>query len=85
MWDCGLGSEVFSGRINDGFGPVVQKKFEELGSGSWVNRFRRHGCDCGRYPAVSWMTGPDFIAVTGGMSVDPDDLTPAAFETPEVT
>jgi len=80
--DVGLvvtGSEVFSGRIKDGFGPVVQKKFEDLGSR--VMGKKTVSDDMGMTVAAIREfidDGARFIAVTGGMSVDPDDLTPAA-------
>jgi len=75
------GSEVYKGLIRDGFGPVVMKKFNEL------------GCTVSRQIVVPDdidMTvkaihdlldeGAQLIAVTGGMSVDPDDLTPASIK-----
>jgi hypothetical protein len=73
------GSEVFSGRIKDGFGPVVQKKFEELGSNIMEKKIVSDELEM----TVSAIKGlikdkAGMIAVTGGMSVDPDDLTPAA-------
>ncbi|MBA3010754.1 MAG: molybdopterin-binding protein [Proteobacteria bacterium] len=80
--DVGLvitGSEVFSGRIRDGFGPVVAKKFEALGS-----RITRKIIVSDELSmtvsAIKELLeeGAGMIAVTGGMSVDPDDLTPAA-------
>lgn len=73
------GSEVCSGRIEDKFGPVLRKKFASL------------GCTISRQILVSDdvpMTvaaigrlieeGARMVVVTGGMSVDPDDCTPAA-------
>ncbi len=73
------GSEVYSGRIRDGFGPVVQKKFEELGSVIMKKDIVSDELEM----TVSTIKqqiddGAEMIAVTGGMSVDPDDLTPAA-------
>jgi len=71
------GSEVFTGRITDGFEPRVREKVEGMGSTL--------------EPAVLAPDDPDVIAghikdfaakgaeiilVSGGMSVDPDDLTP---------
>ncbi len=69
---------VFSGRTNDGFGPVVQKKFEELGPDRGV-KVVSDDMDM-TVAAIRQCVddGAGFIAVTGGMSVDPDDLTPAA-------
>lgn len=72
------GSEVFQGRIEDQFGPVVEKKFETLGS-----RIMRQ-----IYVAddVAKMVdgirslideGARMVVLTGGMSVDPDDRTAA--------
>ena len=73
------GSEVYSGRIEDKFGPVVRAKFAELGSR--VIRQDLVSDDIGM--TVSAITGlirdgADLVAVTGGMSVDPDDQTPAS-------
>jgi hypothetical protein len=80
--DVGLvvtGSEVFSGRIRDGFGPVVQKKFEELGSRIMGKKIVSDDMDMTVAAIRQFLDdGAAFIAVTGGMSVDPDDLTPAA-------
>lgn len=73
------GSEVYHGRIEDKFGPVVRKKFEAM------------GCRITRQILVSDEVaktadaigtligeGAQMVVVTGGMSVDPDDCTPAA-------
>lgn len=73
------GSEVFSGRIRDGFGPVVRRKFEELGS----EVFRQIVVNDEIPMCVSAIRellteGAEMIVVTGGMSVDPDDQTPAS-------
>lgn len=73
------GSEVFSGRIKDGFGPVLRKKFEMLGSTILDQVFVSDQVDLTVDAILSLVgQGADFIAVTGGMSVDPDDQTPAA-------
>lgn len=80
--DVGLvitGSEVFSGRIRDGFGPVVTKKFKALGSR--ITRKIIVSDELSMTVAAIQellAEGAQMIAVTGGMSVDPDDLTPAA-------
>jgi len=73
------GSEVYSGRIKDGFGPVLKKKFEELGSSILDQIFVSDQVDM-TVAAIHDLKkkGADMIAVTGGMSVDPDDQTPAA-------
>ena len=73
------GNEVYYHRIEDGFGPVLQQKL------------RYYGCeDAGQIMVpddqdeiveaiTSWLDqGADAVFCTGGMSVDPDDRTPAA-------
>lgn len=73
------GSEVYTGRIKDGFGPVLQKKFEKLGSTILEQVFVSDQVEMTADAILSLKRrGADFIAVTGGMSVDPDDQTPAA-------
>ena len=73
------GSEVYHGRIQDKFGPVVREKLERYPSeivgiticeddlGSIVDAANKH-----------LQNGAEFLIFTGGMSVDPDDLTPTA-------
>lgn len=73
------GSEVYSGRIKDGFGPVLRRKFAELGSEVIEQVFVSDEVDMTVNAIYSLIDkGADMIAVTGGMSVDPDDQTPAA-------
>ena len=75
------GNEVFYGRIKDTFGPVILEKLSEydvtiLGQEivgdnlenitNAINQFLNKGAD--------------MIICTGGMSVDPDDLTPSAIK-----
>ncbi|PIE68435.1 MAG: molybdopterin-binding protein [Deltaproteobacteria bacterium] len=75
------GSEIFSGRIKDAFGPVLKEKFTQLGSQVieqiFVSDDVRMTVDAIRSLVES---GVDMIAVTGGMSVDPDDQTPRAIK-----
>jgi molybdopterin biosynthesis enzyme len=73
------GSEVFSGRIKDAFTPVLRKKFAALGSEVVLNVLASDNEDY-IVAAITDMIakGMEMIAVTGGMSVDPDDRTPAA-------
>jgi hypothetical protein len=72
------GSEIFHGRIKDSFGPLLRQKFAALGSAVICQWFADDQesmiADC-IHQAVA--AGADLIAVTGGMSVDPDDRTPA--------
>jgi molybdenum cofactor synthesis domain-containing protein len=73
------GSEIFSGRIKDKFEPVAREKLSKF------------PCDilgvsiCDDDPAMLssaiekyLKAEADLIILSGGMSVDPDDLTPAA-------
>lgn len=71
------GSEVFTGRIKDGFGPVVTKKVGELGSTVQSVKLAPDDPDviAGDINAAK-QAGADIILVSGGMSVDPDDRTP---------
>ena len=73
------GSEVYHGRIQDKFEPVVRRKMADYPAEivgiticdddltMIVDAARRH-----------LEQGADFLIFTGGMSVDPDDLTPTA-------
>jgi hypothetical protein len=73
------GSEVYHGRIEDRFGPVVQVKFAELGSRILRQEFVSDDIEM-TVKAIHGLIedGAQMVAVTGGMSVDPDDQTPAA-------
>lgn len=72
------GSEVYSGRIQDGFGPVLKKKFEALGSEVVQQYFADDDEDMISEKIHQLIQeGVDIIGVTGGMSVDPDDKTPS--------
>jgi hypothetical protein len=71
------GSEVYSGRIKDAFGPILLKKYAELGSTVVRQIFASDSVEM-IVGAIHELLaeGVDMIAVTGGMSVDPDDRTP---------
>jgi molybdenum cofactor synthesis domain-containing protein len=71
------GSEVFTGRIKDGFGPIVRRKVGELGSTVESVKVAPDNPDiiAGEIQAAK-QAGADIILVSGGMSVDPDDKTP---------
>lgn len=75
------GSEVYHGRIQDKFGPVVTKKIEALGSTVFRQIFVSDSTDM-IVDAIHQLLreGAEMITVTGGMSVDPDDLTPAGIK-----
>jgi molybdenum cofactor synthesis domain-containing protein len=72
------GNEVFSGRIEDGFGPVIRGKVRESGSEVMDQIFVSDSIDMISQSIHELIDkGADLITVTGGMSVDPDDVTPA--------
>ena len=73
------GSEVYYGRIQDAFGPVLRKKFAKLGSSIMGQTLTSDEVDMTAAAIVDFLhQGADMIVVTGGMSVDPDDRTPTA-------
>ncbi len=75
------GSEVYHGRIQDAFGPVLVNKFEALGSEVAGKVYVPDDLEQIAAEVKSWLEqGVDMIAVSGGMSVDPDDLTPGAIK-----
>ena len=82
---CGViitGSEVYHGRIEDKFEPIMRKK---------LGRFNAEFLGAVKCPddldmileaiAAYKEQGAELILLTGGMSVDPDDLTPTAIRT----
>ncbi len=75
------GSEIYKGRIKDKFGPVVKAKMAELGSHVFRQIFVSDDVRM-TVDAIRELIdqGADMITVTGGMSVDPDDQTPASIK-----
>lgn len=73
------GSEIFSGRIKDKFEPVVRAKMKKYPSRILGVRICDDDLSMITCAASELMElGVDFLIFTGGMSVDPDDLTPTA-------
>lgn len=71
------GSEVFYKRIKDKFGPVIRQKFDDLGSEVIGQIYANDNADMITESIFKLIEmGADLIACTGGMSVDPDDVTP---------
>lgn len=75
------GSEVYSGKIQDAFGPAVKRKLKE------------YNCELVRQVILpddkekikaaikdALEDGAELVMCTGGMSVDPDDMTPTAIK-----
>ncbi len=73
------GNEVYYGRIEDKFTPVVIRKVEEYGAKVIGHKISSDDTDMEiRCIEELLEEGCDFILCTGGMSVDPDDRTPYA-------
>lgn len=73
------GSEVYTGRIPDKFEPVVRKKMEQYPSEILGVTICDDDMNMIVEAAKRYLEqGADFLIFTGGMSVDPDDLTPGA-------
>ncbi|MDA8165801.1 MAG: molybdopterin-binding protein [Desulfobacteraceae bacterium] len=70
------GSEVFHGRIKDAFEPVLRQKLNEIGSEVLEVRFAPDDAAAiAREIKGCLNAGADLIVTSGGMSVDPDDVT----------
>ena len=73
------GSEVYSGRIKDKFEPVVRAKMTRYPAEILGVSICDDDLDMIEGAARKYLDmGADFLIFTGGMSVDPDDLTPSA-------
>ena len=73
------GSEVYYGRIQDQFTPVVKDKLEEAGMEVLGNTLCNDDADMVTDAIREWIAkGAEVVVCTGGMSVDPDDRTPLA-------
>ena len=73
------GSEVWHGRIPDKFGPVVREKLGKYPCEILGIRVCDDDTEQIAEAAKEHLAkGADLLIFTGGMSVDPDDLTPAA-------
>ena len=73
------GSEVYSGRIQDKFEPVIRAKMRQYPSQILGITVCDDDLDMIADAAKTHLeNGADLLIFTGGMSVDPDDLTPTA-------
>lgn len=73
------GSEVYTGRIKDKFEPVVRAKMKQYPCEIIGITICDDDLDMIVDAARNHLEkGADFLIFTGGMSVDPDDLTPTA-------
>lgn len=73
------GSEVYHGRIQDKFGAVIQSKVEQYpGEIIGISICDDDVAEIVETAKNYLQQGVNFLIFTGGMSVDPDDLTPTA-------
>lgn len=73
------GSEVYHGRIEDAFGPVLMEKVKEFGAEILGQTITDDNPEMTTQAIRHWLEqGADMVLVSGGMSVDPDDKTPLA-------
>lgn len=75
------GNEVFYGRIQDKFTPVIIEKLAEYGSEVMYHKILNDDHEkitAACLEAIS--EGAELVICTGGMSVDPDDKTPLAIK-----
>jgi len=71
-----VGSEVVSGRISDAFVPVIRDKIQDIGSEVVSVAFSPDDPDViAEEIRCCVRDGSDLVVATGGMSVDPDDVT----------
>jgi len=79
---CGVvitGSEIFYGRIQDKFEPILREKLGKFGAEFLGAVKCPDDLDMINGAVAEFMAkGAELILLTGGMSVDPDDLTPTA-------
>ena len=76
------GSEIYSGRIRDKFEPVVRAKMKQYPAQILGVTICDDDLNMITSEAKKFLNqGADFLIFTGGMSVDPDDLTPTAIRT----
>ncbi|GAA0180257.1 molybdopterin-binding protein [Clostridium sediminicola] len=71
------GNEVYHGRIKDAFGPVIRKKVEHYNCEVIEQKIVYDDSDMISQAIEELIQkGADMVVCTGGMSVDPDDVTP---------
>ena len=75
------GSEIFNSRIEDTFTPVIAAKLKTFGLQIDARKVSDDSKDMTREKISELLdAGCNLILCTGGMSVDPDDRTPAAIK-----
>jgi molybdenum cofactor synthesis domain-containing protein len=75
------GSEIYKGRIKDAFGPVIRRKFAEYVTGEIDQVIVDDELEMIEDTIKTFLdNGKDIVVCTGGMSVDPDDMTSTAIK-----
>ena len=75
------GSEIFHNRIKDTFSQVVEAKLKNFGQNIFSKKIADDSKEMiGNFIEEFLQNGCDLIICTGGMSVDPNDKTPAAIK-----
>ena len=75
------GNEVYFGRIQDQFGPVIREKLAEFDVEVLGQTIVNDDPQKITAAIQAYLDqGADFVVCTGGMSVDPDDTTPTAIK-----
>ncbi len=73
------GNEVYEGLIQDGFAPILREKFSYFGAELQGQSFCPDNIEEIKKAILQFNEqGANVIVLTGGMSVDPDDVTPRA-------
>lgn len=70
------GNEVYYGRIQDKFVPVIREKLAYFGTALTAVSFTPDDAEQISAVVSQLIASNDFVVVSGGMSVDPDDVTP---------
>lgn len=77
-----VGNEIYHGRIEDKFGPVVAAKTEAYGCRIVGRQTVPDQVDLIKEAVLHLIaSGAQMVLTTGGMSVDPDDVTPQGIRT----
>ncbi|MGM0471030.1 MAG: molybdopterin-binding protein [Bacillota bacterium] len=75
------GSEVYSGEIEDKFAPVLKDKIENLNGEVLDVRYAPDDKEQIKQEILELVeAGAEVLIVSGGMSVDPDDVTPQSIK-----
>jgi molybdenum cofactor synthesis domain-containing protein len=75
------GNEIFYKRIEDKFGPVIKDKLEKFGCEVIGQAICEDNKESIKKAIKDFINqGAQLICCTGGMSVDPDDVTPSAIK-----